>query len=290
MGSHDELARRPGGTSMPDAAAGGAHSGLPTPGYADLLTACRETVRRFVALLRADLEPEAAALGAWTARDVAVHVALGSAAFGQMLAGGGSPYDRLEDHPEQAREAVAAYEGERALPHLADEAESHMARFLAGMAELPADREIAWHAGIRVSPASLLALALGEFTLHGYDVARSNRRPWPIPSRHAHMVILGVLPVVPHYVDRQAAGDLRATFEVHVDDLAPLLLRFDRGTLTVTEADGQADCRIKAKAVPFLLASYGRLTPLRAALTGQVRASGRKPWLALRFNRLLRNP
>jgi hypothetical protein len=47
-----------------------------------------------------------------------------------------------------------------------------------------------------------------------------------------------------------------------------------------------ADCRISADPVAFLLTGADRESQWKAVLTGKMLAFGRKPWLALRFKKL----
>jgi hypothetical protein len=54
--------------------------------------------------------------------------------------------------------------------------------------------------------------------------------------------------------------------------------------LEVTESDtGPVDCRLSMTPSTFLLVGYGRVPPLRAALTGRALAWGRRPFAAFRF-------
>src|SRR5690606_41294437 len=54
---------------------------------------------------------------------------------------------------------------------------------------------------------------------------------------------------------------------------------FRNGALTIGES-GRPDVRITADPATWLLLVYGRGSAARAALTGKVVASGRRPWLA----------
>jgi len=107
-------------------------------------------------------------------------------------------------------------------------------------------------------------------------------------------VFLGVLPVVPYYLDAQRARGRHARYDIR--------LRGERGaraTFTVgggalaieAPAPGQpADCRLSADPWAFLLVLYGRSGPIAPALTGQILAWGRRPWLALTLATMFRKP
>jgi hypothetical protein len=71
----------------------------------------------------------------------------------------------------------------------------------------------------------------------------------------------------------------------------PVVLRFDDGKLTVEAANGaRSDCTINADPAAFLLVGYGRQSQWAPIVRGKLLASGRKPWLGLKFAKLLVNP
>ncbi len=161
--------------------------------------------------------------------------------------------------------------------------------FVEAAAPLPPGQTINWHAGHTVSVATLAGIYLGEVVIHGYDIARGLGRSWPIDRTVATLVLEGTTAIAPLYVDKDAARGLNASYEVR---LRPkLTLRFVDGALSVDQGPSKtADCRISADPVAFLLVGYGRIGQWGPILRSQLVAWGRKPWLALRFARLLRNP
>ena len=72
-----------------------------------------------------------------------------------------------------------------------------------------------------------------------------------------------------------------------------MLLTFTDGVMSVgrgrREGDA-ADCTISADPEAFLLVGYGRSSQWGPILRGKIFASGRKPWLGLKFNSLLVKP
>ncbi|MGH2736576.1 MAG: SCP2 sterol-binding domain-containing protein, partial [Actinomycetota bacterium] len=106
----------------------------------------------------------------------------------------------------------------------------------------------------------------------------------------ALLVSAGLLPLLPYYVDPESSAEVQSAYEVNLRGLRFALL-FDRGTLTVAPPGAaRPDCRIAADPVAFMLVSYGRISPVKPALTGKLLAYGRKPWLGLRLTSLLKNP
>src|SRR5215471_1191947 len=133
-----------------------------------------------------------------------------------------------------------------------------------------------------------VAKLAGEAYVHGRDVARALGRPWPLDADDMRTIFVGLLPVLPHYVDRDGAVGFAASFDVRLrgDPTSRARFEFDTGHLTVRQCDGRrVDCRVSAEPATFVLILYGRSGQMRPVLTGRVVASGRKPWLGLTLPR-----
>lgn len=101
-------------------------------------------------------------------------------------------------------------------------------------------------------------LLLSESLLHGLDISRGTRLPWTIGPDEARLVVAVA-----------------------------------NGTATVTlDALRQSpcDCRITAAPVPFLLTTFRRTPVWKAIARGQLKADGRKPWLAPHLAQLIPSP
>jgi hypothetical protein len=150
-----------------------------------------------------------------------------------------------------------------------------------------------WHADLKLPVSTLCAILAGEAYIHGWDIARALRRPWRLDPEDMRAIFLGLLPVLPYYVDPRRAAGRTATFDVRLrgDPAAGAVFAFDRGRLAIQPPGGQrVDCRISADPAAHLLVTYGRSGPLGPALRGKITAGGRKPWLGLRLPRLFRQP
>jgi uncharacterized protein (TIGR03083 family) len=184
-----------------------------------------------------------------------------------------------------------AAEPERAPSVLAKRLEANTHRYLAETAELPATQPVPFFGGVTIELAAQSAILLGEFVVHGHDVARSISRPWPIEAAHARLTIAAITALLPRYVDQVHAAGLTATYQVRLRGGPSFQMRFDRGTATVEPPQpGAADCRLTVDPVAFLLVVYGRRSQWPGILRGQLRAWGRRPWLGLRFQRLFVRP
>jgi hypothetical protein len=153
------------------------------------------------------------------------------------------------------------------------------------------DDVIAWHGDLRLPVRTIAQLVLGDVLVHGWDLSRVTKHDWPLSRADALMAINGVTEVAPYFVDTDNARDFRGTYFIRLRRGSTYAFVFDRGTLTVNGAPpARVDCRISADPRTFLLTTFGRITPVRAAATGGVVAYGRRPWLAFRLVSLLRNP
>ena len=100
------------------------------------------------------------------------------------------------------RQALAE---ERQPSVLADSLLADVQAFLEMTANRPDTDPLPWYNGLRLSPAGIVAVLLGELLIHGRDLGRSVGQPWPIPAADARLVIGGLTPILPVLVDPRAA-------------------------------------------------------------------------------------
>ena len=100
----------------------------------------------------------------------------------------------------------------------------------------------------------------------------------------------GALTVMPQYLRPQRSAGVHISFELRMRGGPSYRMAVDDGSAVVTAPGERADCVITADPVAFLLLGYGRISQLTPVLRGQLRPGGRKPWLAMRFGRLLYSP
>jgi hypothetical protein len=143
---------------------------------------------------------------------------------------------------------------------------------------------------VTASAAAILGINIADVVLHGFDLACSTETAWPMEQRDAVLGFMGLAEVLPAFVKPEAT-DFVASYGLHLRRSSDWSLAFDRGTLRIEPGrPGRADCRISATPIGWMLAGYGRISPARALLTGQVIAYGRKPWLAPRFAKQFNPP
>jgi Mycothiol maleylpyruvate isomerase N-terminal domain len=132
-------------------------------------------------------------------------------------------------------------------------------------------------------PAAMTAALVGEQLVHGFDLARAIGRRWTIDPEAARLTLTGLAPFLPYLVDAEAIRHVRARIEVRIVGGPRFTLVLDHGRAAVEPADGRCDCWIQAQPVPYLLTGYSRVNRWLPLLRRQIRAGGRRPWIAARL-------
>lgn len=132
-------------------------------------------------------------------------------------------------------------------------------------------------------PATMTAALVGEQLVHGFDLARAVGRRWTIDPDAARLTLTGLTPFLPFMVDAAAIRHVRARIEVRIVGDPRFTLVLDHGRAAVEPAGGRCDCWIQAQPVPYLLTGYGRVNRWLPLLRRQIRAGGRRPWIAARL-------
>ncbi len=158
--------------------------------------------------------------------------------------------------------------------------------------DLSVRRPALWYGPDVTLPAgNLLALAASEFLVHGHDLARAagaDLRPSAATAASATAVAAAMMSeMLPHVLDQHAASGFTGSFEVRVRGGQRFVLHIADGKAWSELAKRQhVDCVLSLSAYPALLLGYNRVPLWRVIASGQAWASGRRPWLGLRFNRL----
>jgi len=265
--------------------------------------AIRTAAGRFTTLLREtpDIGRQAAGTD-WTIAETAAHVSVVLAGFSAAIAGemqALTPEQYLDaDFPTRlaaVNGATIAMVDHADAARLAEVITAGAQRFLELAAAANPQMECAtpWYGPGRTRTVDCLtALALGELTVHGHDIATGAGRPWPILAEHAKLILGTVCPEMSPLVVRPEAGrGTPVTYEVRLRGNGPrYVIRVADGTAEVRAVGGPVDCVISADPATYLLVVYGRIPLGRALLRGGILAKGRRPWLGLRFKNLFFNP
>lgn len=244
--------------------------------------------RRLVDLLRAGGDPSVTAIGEWDAQHLAAHLAAGVSLM--------PAYARGEGHPEHETASRAAFNDraltshlDRSFDEIAAICEKNASEALDVISATEGDPEIPWM-GLSIPQSSLAAILLGEVMVHGYDLARAWGKPWPLEAEHCRLMIMGLLPSLPHFVARDAAAGFAGTYELRVRGGETFRFIFTDGSLEVAEGPGPADARMSLDPVAYLMVGYGRWGQWGQIARGRMLAWGRKPWLSMKLANLLENP
>lgn len=245
--------------------------------------------RRLVELLRNVSDPSRPAIGEWTIGDTAAHLVQIFEMYPRMARGDPSPVPRTNALSETYATYLAA-NPERDPRVLAGSVEKALADFVGVASELDPEALVPWHGGVQIPLVALAGLAIGEATVHGWDIARAEGRPWPMDPVEASLVIKAIGVVAPHFLTEEGER-ATASIRINLRKSGSLTFRFGGGELKVSSTDeGAVDCRISADPVAFLLTGYGRVGLFGPIATGKLIAYGRKPWLGMRFTNYMRSP
>ena len=139
--------------------------------------------------------------------------------------------------------------------------------------------------------ADAAGIYLGELNIHAIDFARTIKQSWTIQRSDALQIAYGLLTILPGFVNAETAKGFTGSYLLKLRGGESVVIRFANGSLTVEAANGtKADCNISADPAAFLMVGYGRSSQWGPIARGKIMASGRKPWLGLKFNKLLLKP
>ncbi|MFV0259087.1 MAG: maleylpyruvate isomerase family mycothiol-dependent enzyme [Acidimicrobiales bacterium] len=122
---------------------------------------------------------------------------------------------------------------------------------------------------------------LSELLLHGWDLARVERLPWPITADQARSCLRALLPTVPHRSDRAAASGTGRPLHLRLRPDEDWTVELADGAISVEPGrPGRADAHLSSDPATFLLVAYGRISRRRARLRAAMVGYGKRPWLA----------
>ncbi|CCH33236.1 hypothetical protein BN6_59800 [Saccharothrix espanaensis DSM 44229] len=259
---------------------------------------------RFADLVARAPAPGAMATRDWTVADTAAHVTAIAVRYTEVLAPGGAvPAGEFADHlPDTTVDTITELNNvtlrhftERDPAVLATVLRSATDTVVALTADTDPKRIVPWLGGSRVPVGGVLAHLVNELLVHGWDVARATGAPWPIPPREAaplfDLFIVGMIRNdVGHLLDGPPPDDRRIAVAFRSDHTAPVTLVLHRGRVGVQEPGEPADVRVSFDPATLNLVLFGRVGRARAALTGKLRVTGRRPWLLPTFLRTVRLP
>lgn len=147
-----------------------------------------------------------------------------------------------------------------------------------------------FHSGQDLDVAGWLGNLLGEFLVHGRDVAKARGKVWKIGSRNAALALNVVVQAAPGYIAADAPGDLK--LGIHTPETSPWIIDLVDGAASSRRAGRReaVDVRVFARTEPLLLNLYGRIGIPTATALGTVLVGGRRPWRVTRLGRSFVTP
>ncbi len=252
----------------------------------DFIDAARSTGNAFVDLVIAARNPEAPLIGApaWNVTDCFGHVASTPSRFMGLVDGTVESCEHPQDLVDHNAKQIANL-ATRDIGGLSDMLLEDLDVLLDTVAHFGArvpNMDFDGVCPIRADAA--LGLLIGEFAIHGHDIAQATRQPWTIDPQLASLVAHGRHHILPRWVDPETAAGHTATYDVRLRSAERSIYEFTDGVLEVNPADPRpADVHISVDPTTAMLAAYGRVSTRWACLTGRAFAWGPRPWLAAGF-------
>ena len=249
-------------------------------------SALRAATNRLADLIRPLPELEQPIPGSeWSARQGVAHLVTVLDLYTEIATGTPSPIAVCAPtaFADDARRRIAdvAETNPAKLAYLLDDASD---RFVSAVTGPAGDTPVTWHAGIELDVAALVGMLVGEFVLHGFDVALAARRPWPLVADEVALVLGAYGPLMGISLDADRTRDLDAAVAVELRGLASFVACFDAGRFSLEPAGARpADATLSADPAAFLLVTAGRMDRWPAFALGLYEAGGPRPELAVGF-------
>jgi hypothetical protein len=263
-------------------------------GWSEALGAVESMAGRISALIRSIPDPDAPALGVWTAGQLAAHITHVYEVDLDLLNEVPPPLDDLADLSELTQAKVRD-EAVCDPPALADRIERAAAGFLGVARGMTGAEPRLWVGGVKVTATVLACHILNESMVHGLDLGVGR---WKIEQRDARLAFEGF--ICPMYrslgrpsfaVHPEKGAGVRATYDVRVRGGGRYFLVFADGGLVFEDPSGRpVDCHLWADPRAIMLLAWHRTGLAGPVLKLQVLPWGRRPWLAFRLPGLLKLP
>jgi hypothetical protein len=249
--------------------------------------------------------PDTPATADWTVADTAAHVTAIAAMYATTLTPDAEPLPSgpVADFIPTVTVDTVTELNDLTLRHFTERDTTTLAGalkgtvdYLVGMTEHtdPA-RPVPWLGGSQVPVGGVLAHLVNELLVHGRDIARAAHEPWPIPPHEAatffDLFVVGMIGNdVGQMLDGPPPSARRIAVAFRSRHTAPVTLVLHNGNVSVQEPGGPVDARVTFDPATLNLLLFGRISRARAALTGKLFVSGRRPWLLPTFLRTVRLP
>jgi hypothetical protein len=275
--------------------------------WAAVRTAVKDVGDRFADLVLSAPDPDAMATADWTIMDTAAHVTVIAWNYTAQVVSADTPVPvpvageilrtttvynihggfnaaMMHGYPERDRREVTWRLG------------ASIDELLALTATIDPGQPVTWLGDSRLPVAGVFAHLLNEMLVHGRDIARSIGTPWAIADEYAAMFIeLFMVEICRHGTgvvlsDGKPPRPGRIAVEFRSAFTRPVTIVLDNGVVTAEEPGRDNDVRLYFKPATQSLGLFHRVGRPRAAMTGELRIWGRRPWRLAHFLRKVRMP
>lgn len=163
-------------------------------------------------------------------------------------------------------------------------------------ADADPNRTISWLGGSKLPVGGVLAHSMNELLVHGWDISRALGVPWLMPEEYAALFIdVFLVEIIRHGVGTAMDDDRpvrrgRIAVQFRSRHTTPVTIVLEDGELSVEQPARGDDVRVTFRPAVMDLVLFHRIPQARAALTGALRLSGRRPWLLAPFLKKVRLP
>jgi hypothetical protein len=179
---------------------------------------------------------------------------------------------------------------------LADQLGTAIRRILAATEHTAPQMPVRWLGDALVPVAGVLAHLVNELLVHGWDIARVLRVPWPMPEEHAalywELFFLGMLRLeygaLLNTSLRMPRRQIAVQFRSQYTSTATIVL--GDGKVWIAPPEHPPDVRVRFRPARFNLMLFGRIGAVHAAVRRDVVVGGPRPWLLRDFLRVVHMP
>lgn len=247
-----------------------------------LIDAARNRVHEFCEQLR-NIPPSVHAATPvpnldWTVADLAQHIACLPSYWNARNAEG-DRFERPTDFAafsDQARAHITSTDLDALAGRIEAEYETYLGEL--GGPDAGAAR---WLYGRPVTATNMCGFILNELVLHGCDLAAVTGASRPrFTSREANVAIDASMVTIPVFIDEdKAKAQPDGVYHIAFKEGRDYTWTKQGSTLSIAEGRPEsADAKMRADPATFLMASLGRISQVRAGLSGKMLAYGRRPW------------
>jgi uncharacterized protein (TIGR03083 family) len=279
---------------------------VPTDRWALARSALRTAGDRFRSLLADGCDAGAMATPDWTVADSAAHVLAIALLYVGLVSDGAEtlPVPRLNEILATTNVDTVADLNDHVLEHYTERDPRRLAALVGEAVEVileatrdtPPETTVRWLGDSRVPVAGVVAHLVNELLVHGWDMARALRRPWPIPDDHAalywELFFLGMLRhdygVLLNTALPMPKRPIAVQFRSAYTPTATIVL--GAGRVWLAPPEDPYDVRVTFRPARFNLMLFGRSGILTAVVRRDVVVGGPRPWRLPAFLRVVHMP